>query len=217
MLWVGGAVLIFLLLLSALSQLILLEEFRDLETQTVRQDALHAKHMLFDELDVLAATAVAGYAMDGKGPRPGSRPLDGDGRMQVGPEDRCPGCGMKAIEHRKFASAIQVQDDTTYYFCGTGCMIRSWVHPEIFLGKTAADLKIPVVREYFTGRDTDARLLVFVAGSDIIGPMGPALVPVTDDKSLAVFQKRHGGQTVFLLEGMNDTRWFEITGKKMAR
>ncbi len=157
------------------------------------------------------------FAMDGKGPMAGSLPLDESGQMQVDQEDRCPVCGMKAIEHRKFASAIQMNDNTTYYFCGTGCMIRSWVHPEIFLARPTTDLKRPVVKEYFSGRETDARDIIFVAGSDIIGPMGPALVPVMDAASVKVFKKRHGGKTEFLLKDMSDARWFEITGKKMNR
>ena len=163
------------------------------------------------------AAAVPLYAEEGIHPKPGRQPLDENGRMRIGSEDRCPVCGMKVDQHRKFASAIQLNDNTTYYFCGTGCMIRSWMHPDIFLGVDETDLKMPIVREYFTGREVDARHVIWVAGSDVVGPMGPALVPLKDERSMKVFMQRHGGKTHFRLEQMDDARWFSITGKKARK
>jgi nitrous oxide reductase accessory protein NosL len=120
---------------------------------------------------------------------------------------------MRPIQYPKSSCAIQLKNGTTFYFCATGCMIRSWMHSEIFLGAEKSDLYLPVVREYFTGRQMDARELKWVAGSDIVGPMGPALVPVQGEKEVETFMKRHGGKAVFRLEEMNDERWREITGK----
>ena len=156
-------------------------------------------------------------ASDGKGPLAGVLPLDENGRMQISPEDRCPVCGMKVIRYPKFAGAIQLRNSATFYFCSTGCMIRSWMHPEIYLGTTQTELKQPVVKEYFTGRQVDGRSIIFVFGSDVIGPMGPALVPVMDENYLKVFKKRHGGKLQFLLNNMNDDKWFEMTGRKIEK
>ena len=114
----------------------------------------------------------------GRGAVPGAAPLDSRGRMQIGGEDRCPVCGMKVARYAKFAAAIQLSDDTTYYFCGTGCMIRSWMHPDIFLGVKTIRLKQSVVQDYFSGEHVDGRRVTWVAGSDVVGPMGPALVPL---------------------------------------
>jgi len=157
------------------------------------------------------------HAWAGAHPKPGLHPLDENGRMRISRGDRCPVCAMKVAKHRPFVSAIQLDDKTTYYFCGTGCMIRSWLHPEIFLGVDKVDLRRPVVREYFTGHDIDARDAIWVAGSDVIGPMGSALVPLKDEVSLKVFKQRHGGKTTFRLKEMNDARWYTITGKKAGK
>jgi copper chaperone NosL len=154
------------------------------------------------------------FAFDGKGAAKGFNPLDKNGQMRVSPGDRCPVCGMKVIRYPKFSSAIQLHSNATYYFCSTGCMIRSWMHPEIYLGYKTADLKQPIVKEYFTGRHTDARNVIFVFGSDVIGPMGPALVPVMNAHFLQTFKRRHGGKTEFLLLALDDARWLEITGKR---
>ncbi len=166
---------------------------------------------------LLWSTVAARAAGPGSGPEPGRKPLDENNRMQISAQDRCPVCGMKVAEHTKFSSAIQLADETTYYFCGTGCMMRSWLHPEIFLAAGKEQLQTPVVRDYFTGKEVDGRDVFWVAGSDVIGPMGPALVPVKGKKALDAFKRRHGGKTVFRMDEMNDDKWYAITGRTAAK
>ena len=153
----------------------------------------------------------------GKGPLPGREALDQKGRMQIGVQDRCPVCGMRVAEYVRFSSAIQLSDETTYYFCSCGCMLRAWLHPDIFLAASRGELKTPVVREYFTGDQLDGRTVSWVAGSDVIGPMGPAMVPVKGEPALEAFKRRHGGTAVFLLEELDPDKWFAITGRKAAK
>ncbi len=148
-------------------------------------------------------------------PVPGVLPLDENDILQVSDTDRCPVCAMQVAKHPKSAAAIVLADGTTWYFCGTGCMLKSWMHPEIYLGVQSGDLEKPVVQEYFTGAPVDAREVKWVAGSDVIGPMGPSLVPV-DMAQLAAFQARHGGATVFSLADLDDARWKQITGKDIV-
>jgi nitrous oxide reductase accessory protein NosL len=150
------------------------------------------------------------------GPAPGKTPLGQDLALQVSDGDRCPVCAMKVANHPKFASAIQLENGDTFYFCGTGCMIRTWMHPAVFLGVEKASLELPVVQAYFTGEPIDARKAIWVAGSDVMGPMGPALVPLETQKELEAFKARHGGKTVFRLSEMTDEKWKAITGKSAA-
>ena len=174
--------------------------------------------LLFTFALVLVLFSLGGAgAFDGKHPQRGLKPLDENRQMQVSPGDRCPVCGMTVSQYPKFNCAIQLKNSDTYYFCATGCMIRSWMHPEIYLGTAKDMLERPIVREYFTGQQMDARDTIFVSGSDVIGPMGKALVPVLDERHLKTFKKRHGGKTQVLLKDLNDDKWYEITGKKMAK
>jgi nitrous oxide reductase accessory protein NosL len=150
----------------------------------------------------------------GRGPRPGRLPLDEDQRMRISPEDRCPLCAMKVIQYPRFSCAIQLTDGRTFYFCGTGCMIRSWLHPEHFLGVPADALRRAVAREYFSGEQLDAHGLIWVAGSDVVGPMGPAVVPLRDEpRLLEAFRRRHGGSASFRLGELTDARWQALTGR----
>jgi nitrous oxide reductase accessory protein NosL len=165
---------------------------------------------------LLVFAAAAATAMAGSGPQPGRLPLDANGRMQISDPDRCPVCAMQVKAHPKFVSAIQLNDGRTFYFCGTGCMIRSWLHPEIYLGAARPEVKRCVVQDYFRGEHVDGLAVYWVAGSDVVGPMGPAMVPVLDPQQVTVFKKRHGGKAVFQLEEMTDSKWQELTGRKAA-
>ena len=147
------------------------------------------------------------------GPAAAARGLDAQGRMQISKGDRCPVCAMVVAEHPKFASAVELDDGTVFHFCGTGCMLKSWLHPEIFLGRDKGTLRRAVTPEYFGGEYVDALTAWWVAGSDVVGPMGPALVPLKDSEDLKTFMKRHGGKTTFRLTGLDDERWEAITGK----
>ncbi|RJQ58194.1 MAG: hypothetical protein C4530_11055 [Desulfobacteraceae bacterium] len=149
----------------------------------------------------------------GSGPKPGTSPLDENGRMQIGRSDRCPVCGMRPINYPQFSCAIQLKDGTPYYFCAAGCMIRTWLHPEIYIHAEKENIQSVVVREYFKGEQVDALSVIWVAGSDIVGPMGPAPVPIKTEAEVAVFKDRHGGGLTFRLSEMSDDKWREITGK----
>lgn len=174
-------------------------------------------------LEVPSSAAVdargAGAAEVHSGAAPGRRPVPGkDGLgegsvLRPGPDDRCPVCAMSPARLPRSAAAIELDDGATYYFCANGCMIRSWIHPEEWLEVEREHLHRPVVQEYFDGRPIDAREATWVAGSDVIGPMGPLFVPLASEQDAAVFEERHGGKHRFRLDEMDDARWTAITGK----
>jgi len=161
-----------------------------------------------------ASIRIAQHTVTSAAPVAGREPVDNQGHMHISDQDRCPVCAMKVKNHSKFASAIQLKNGTTYYFCGTGCMIRSWMHPDAFLGINKSMLHTPIVRDYFTGTEMDARDAIWIAGSDIIGPMGPALVPLRNQKDFDAFIGRHGGKISFRLQEMDPEKWRAITGKR---
>jgi len=148
------------------------------------------------------------------GPVPGRLGLGAGGEMQISAEDRCPVCAMLPIRYPRFAAAIALSDGRTYYFCSPGCMVNAWLHPDIFLGSPTARLERPVVRAYLSGETVDAREVFLVSGSDVVGPMGPALVPLKDRVHLDAFRKRHGAQAVFRLDELTHDNWQTLTGKR---
>ena len=153
----------------------------------------------------------------GPGPKPARQGLDAAGRMQIGKEDRCPVCAMPVADHEPFSAAVVLEDQTTFYFCCPGCMMRAWLHPEVHLGRHRRQVARTVVRDYFSGDFVDGHQVLWVSGSDVIGPMGPALVPLKDSSGLAAFRRRHGGKEVFQLRELNDQNWEKLTGKRAKR
>lgn len=71
-----------------------------------------------------------------------------------------------------------------------------------------------MVQDYFTGDQVAGESVFWVAGSDVIGPMGPALVPLKNEEDLEIFKKRHETKAVFRLSEMTDEKWQQLTGKK---
>ena len=180
------------------------------------------RHSIFDDwpalflLGLIAGTAlVLAVATNAwaQGPRPGAQPLDARGRLNASPEDRCPVCAMRPIKYPRFAAAIQLTNGTTFYFCSAGCMLKAWLQPVIFLGYRAETLERPVVQDYFSGEPVDARQVFWIAGSDVIGPMGPALVPLLESSHVEAFRRRHGGTEIFRLKALNTDNWEALTGK----
>jgi copper chaperone NosL len=142
---------------------------------------------------------------------------DEQGGIQIGKDDRCPVCAMKVALYPKFACAMELADGRKFSFCAAGCMIRAWLHPEIYLGAEKSDIQYVWVQDYFTGKKIDGSKAFWVAGSDVIGPMGPAFVPLESGSDVEAFKRRHGGKSVFHLTDITDEKWKEITGKEDGR
>lgn len=157
---------------------------------------------------LLAAAAGAGSR-----PRPGAASLGPDGELRLGPRDRCPVCAMRPVQYPRSAAALETADGATFYFCCPGCLLQAWVRPEAFLGRPADQLQRAVVQEYFSGALRDAREVLWIAGSEVTGPMGPELVPLADAAAAEVFRRRHGGGPPFHLEALTPESWTTLTGK----
>jgi nitrous oxide reductase accessory protein NosL len=161
---------------------------------------------------LLACTDPPGSS--GAGPVPARRGLDARGRMQISDQDRCPVCAMPVAKHERFSAAIAVSGGSAFYFCTPGCMLRAWLRPERYLNRPREQLLKPVARDYFTGDFIDGRNALWVAGSDVVGPMGPALVALKSEADLPVFRKRHGAVRVFRLSALHPENWEEMIGKR---
>ncbi len=120
---------------------------------------------------------------------------------------------MKVVKHKRFASGIALTDGTTYHFCGSGCMLKAWVAPQPILAKPKRALSRAITREYFAGAYIDAKTARWVSGSDVVGAMGPAIVPLKDDADLKTFRQRHGGKVTFRLSELTVASWPKLTGK----
>ncbi len=145
-------------------------------------------------------------------PIPAEKGLGADGQMQIQRRDRCPLCAMLPARYPEFSCAIQLKNGKTYYFCSPRCLLRVWSDPKRYLNISPDQLGALVVRHYFTGKQIDGRSALWVGGSDVIGPMGPAIIALDSQKEVAVFKQRHGGKRVFRLNELTAAEWKKILG-----
>ncbi len=151
---------------------------------------------------------------EGQGPQPAAKPVGEDGHMQLSDTDRCPVCGMYPAKRPKTAAAMVLKDGRTFYFCGNGCLLRTYMKSDQYLKVPSGQIQRVVAKDYFSGESVDARGSWWVAGSDVVGPMGPALVVLKDEASVAQFKERHGGKKVFQLNQADDALWQELFSAK---
>jgi len=165
---------------------------------------------------ILALTLTAAATASAEsGPTPGLRPPTSAASLNLSESDRCPVCAMFPARRPRSAAAMTLKNGETYYFCSNGCLLRAWLRPAVYLGKERATIERLVVLDYFSGKPIDARKATWIAGSDVVGPMGPAVVALGDAGQLASFKKRHGGQTVFHFHQIDDALWRKISQRKL--
>lgn len=134
--------------------------------------------------------------------------------IEIDEDDRCPVCAMRVVLYPTFAAAMDLRNGQKFKFCSNGCMIRSWLRTEAFLGVEKEEIEHIWVQDYFTGRRIDGAEAIWVWGSDVRGPMGPEPVPLASEKDLEAFNRRHGGKVVFDLKELTGEKWEKITERK---
>lgn len=149
------------------------------------------------------------------GPAPASKSLSADGKMTLSESDRCPVCAMFPARRPQTAAAMTLKSGETFYFCGNGCLLRTWLRPTIYLGKKQEAIDRLVVQDYFSGQPIYGRTAIWVAGSDVVGPMGPAIIVLGDPDQLGTFKNRHGGKTVFTFDQVDDDLWKQISRRDL--
>lgn len=125
-----------------------------------------------------------------------------------GPKDRCLVCGMFVAPYRNWVAVAVLADDRRLYFDGTKDLLRFHFDPARYRILPTAVRQL-YVTDYYTVRLMPAREAWFVLGSDVLGPMGPELVPLASREAADAFRRDHGGDilsfgelTADLLSGM---------------
>ena len=102
--------------------------------------------------------------------------------------DRCPKCGMNVDMSPRWTAGLTLDDGSELRFCSPRCLF-AWLHREQAEGTVW-------VTEYYSQERMPAADLLFVVGSDVVGPMGSALVPVNGVDAAERFRYDHEGDKV---------------------
>ena len=105
---------------------------------------------------------------------------------------RCKHCGMKIDPTSAWRTELVAADGSTIGFDTPRCALTSW------RSGTSHGVSLRV-QEYYERRWRNADELRFVLGGDVVGPMGPDLVPV-DPARATKFIQDHGADKALRLE-----------------
>lgn len=122
--------------------------------------------------------------------------------VKPGAGDRCAVCGMMVLPYPNWVAQVVFKDGSNRFFDGPKDMFTFIYDLETYQpGSKIDDIKNVYVTDYYTLQRVDARDVFFVAGSDVLGPMGKELVPVAKLKNLKVFIHDHNQEKIMRFDG----------------
>ncbi len=114
--------------------------------------------------------------------------------IKVTKKDRCPVCGMFVHSYQKWITQIQFKDGSNYSFDGMKCMCRVYIDPQKYdATHRKQDIKLILVRDYYTLKFIRHDTAFYVVGSNVFGPMGHELIPFDSEKDAETFLTDHNG------------------------
>jgi len=113
-----------------------------------------------------------------------------------GASDRCPVCGMFVSPYPAWFAEVVLVDQPPLYFDGPKDLFNYLLSRASYHPSPVPEIAAVFVTEYYTQQQLPAESVSFVAGSDVLGPMGKELVPVAGEKPLQTFLQDHGGDRV---------------------
>ncbi len=114
--------------------------------------------------------------------------------LHPGEKDRCPVCGMFVAPYPEWIGQVRHGDGTTVFFDGCKDLFKYLLSVDRSApGKGRKTVAAVFVTNYYDGEIIAARTAFFVFGSDVMGPMGPELVPHRTLDAAEDFMEDHNG------------------------
>lgn len=118
-----------------------------------------------------------------------------------GKKDRCPVCGMFAYKYPKWIAGFVFKSGQTYFHCCPKCMLHNLNHIAKYQpGETRENLELIWVTEYYTTRKMVAQDVLFVVGTDLVGPMGLDLIPVKGMEAANNLKQDYDGDLILTID-----------------
>lgn len=118
-----------------------------------------------------------------------------------GPQDTCPVCGMFVARYPEWITTVQFKDGHADHFDGPKDYFKYLFDMKKYaLGRTREQISGMGVTEYYGLKLVDARQALYVAGSDVLGPMGHELVPLMTAADARDFMKDHAGKALLTFD-----------------
>ncbi len=117
--------------------------------------------------------------------------------VTVKKDDKCPVCGMFVAKYTHWLAEIVFKDGTYAVFDGPKDMFKYYLNLQKYApSKKSADIAGIYVTEYYSTTMLDAAKMFYVSGSDVYGPMGDELIPISSESGAREFMRDHKGTKI---------------------
>ena len=121
-----------------------------------------------------------------------------------GPRDKCPVCGMFVAKYPDFAAQIRFADGATVFFDGNKDLFAYLLDLQHYAPRRKpAEVAALFVKDFYSLSPVDGRSAWYVAGSDVLGPMGKELVSFAHEADAREFLKDHKGKSIHRFREVN--------------
>lgn len=112
-------------------------------------------------------------------------------------KDRCPVCGMYVAPYPEWIGQVRHDDGTTVFFDGCKDLFTYLLSLDRYApDKRRGNVAAIFVTNYYDGEVIPARTAYYVVGSNVMGPMGPELVPHRSCEAAHDFTQDHDGRRI---------------------
>ncbi|MAE71530.1 MAG: nitrous oxide reductase accessory protein NosL [Gemmatimonadetes bacterium] len=174
-----------------------------------RRELIATVHILFGALIALFLTASAPAEESVLLPAASFDP------PAPGPHDRCAVCGMFPAKYPKWAATILFKDGHAEHFDGPKDLFKYMLGMERYAkGRVGEQIELVRVTDYYEVKRIDARSAFFVSGSDVLGPMGHELVPLSERSAAEEFMRDHEGERIVAFDEVDAALLLGLGGGK---
>ncbi len=110
-----------------------------------------------------------------------------------GERERCPVCGMFVHPYQEWIATILYDDGTQVYFDGCKDLFTFYFGLSSEQQQTIQQI---YVTEYYSTELMPADQVFYILGSDVFGPMGKELIPVSGEAAAKEFFQDHQGRAI---------------------
>ncbi|MGA2116536.1 MAG: nitrous oxide reductase accessory protein NosL [Bryobacteraceae bacterium] len=111
--------------------------------------------------------------------------------------DLCPVCGMIVSKYPNWIATVVWKDGHAHHFDGAKDMFKFLqALPKYAPGHKRDDIRFIAVTDFYNLEKIEAGKASYVIGSDVMGPMGPELVPLATRADAEDFFKDHKGKLI---------------------
>ena len=127
-----------------------------------------------------------------------------------GAKDLCPVCGMLVSKYPHWVATVVWKDGHAHHFDGAKDLFKYLLDlPTYAPGHKREQAVAIAVTDFYNLAKVDAREAWYVIGSDVLGPMGHELVPLSSRADADEFMKDHKGKRIL--------RFADVTANDLAQ